>query len=315
MDNVKVAIIGAGPAGVGAAVRLAKLGIGPIALIEREPRVGGIPARYTSDDVPTYVMWTQGNVVPGHRFAERLRKEVENANLTVHLESMVTQIDAQEGVLTIVSPTRGQWQLKADVILVATGARESSRAERGWIYGHRPAGVLFTSNVLDLGGGKSSGDAAILGSEVMGYAAAAKLAKSGAKRVTVSDDSAHPRSLLPKRMFFYRWAMPKWMGGAKSAIIRGSRRVENLEIDDRQRIHAREVVITGSLVPNSELLAEAGLPIDTKTRLALDVANYRLDNAPIFLAGNVLGLSCSGMWAYWTGKWAAGRVARHLRTL
>jgi len=308
-EHVRVAIVGAGPAGVGAAVKLCEMGVGPIAVIEREKVIGGIPARYTSDDVPTYVMWTRGRVIPGYRFADRLRKELEGTDVAVHLGSMVASVDPETRTLTVVSPGRGVWQLTADAIVFATGARESSRSERGWIYGHRPAGVHFTTNMLDFGG-SASADAAIIGSEVMGYAAAAKLRRAGAGRVTVTDDAARPRSWLPKRLFFYRWARPAWVGRARCATVRGSRRVEGLEFADGSSADVGQVAITGVLVPNSELLAEAGFEIEPGMRRVRDVTDYRLDASGIFLAGNVLGLSCSGQWAYWTGKWAAARVAK-----
>lgn len=316
MENVEVAIIGAGPAGIGAAVTLSKMGIGPIALIDREPRVGGISARYTSDDVPTYVLWTLGKVVPGYRYAEKLRTELDSAKVELHLQSSVIGMDPETNTLTIVSPERGQWLLHADTILLACGARESSRSERGWIYGHRPSGVYFTTNLLDLGkSAETRGDAAVIGSEVMGYAAAAKLSKSGAKQVSLADDASRPRSLLPKRMFFYRWAVPNWIGGVRQAIIRGNRSVESIEVGSGEPIKAAQVAITGSLVPNSELVTEAGLAAEKLTRRVLSVKDYRIDDTSIFLAGNILGLSCSGQWAYWTGKWAAKSIAAHLKSV
>jgi NADPH-dependent 2,4-dienoyl-CoA reductase/sulfur reductase-like enzyme len=291
-EHAKVAIIGAGPAGVGAAVQLARLGIGPVALIEREREVGGISARYTSDDVPTYILWTLGRVVPGYRYAGNLRKALEKTNVALYLESTVIGIDPSDSVLTIVSPDKGRWQLRADAILLACGARESSRSERGWIFGHRPAGVYFTTNILDLAArSNESGvrDAAVIGSEVMGYAAAAKLARLGAKRLSMADASRRPQTILAKRLYFYRWALPRWIGGVKTAVIRGCRAVEGVETAGTS-LPAREVAITG----------------------APGVKCYRLANTDIFLAGNVLGLNCSGNWAYWTGKWAARRIAKLL---
>jgi len=317
VEQVKVAIVGAGPAGVGAAVRLTKLGIGPVVVIEREAQVGGIPAKYAGDDVPTYVMWTQGRIIPGYRYAEKLRRELEQANAALHLESTVIGLDSAANILTVGSPGRGKWQIRADAILLACGARESSRAERGWVYGHRPAGVYFTSNILDLARSlkRMPADAAVIGSEVMSYATAAKMAAAGAKRIVMADNAVRPRSFLPKRLFFYRWARPAWANQSHYASIRGKRAVEQVELPAGRTVSAKEVAITGQLTPNSELVMEAGLAVNTLSRAVGDVKDYRIGESGVFVAGNILGLTCSGQWAYFTGRWAAGQVAKYLRAL
>ena len=45
-EHVAVAIIGSGPAGIGVATGLAARGVGPIVLLERWDRAGGVPAKY-----------------------------------------------------------------------------------------------------------------------------------------------------------------------------------------------------------------------------------------------------------------------------
>ena len=72
--HFRVAVIGAGPAGIGTAVSLAKRGIGPVVLIERRAEAGGTPMGYRRKDggVPTFVEWTRGRVVFGEELAERI---------------------------------------------------------------------------------------------------------------------------------------------------------------------------------------------------------------------------------------------------
>ena len=45
-NHFRVVIIGAGPAGIGAAIALSKQGITTVALIERSDNIGGVPYLY-----------------------------------------------------------------------------------------------------------------------------------------------------------------------------------------------------------------------------------------------------------------------------
>jgi len=315
-NRSKVAIVGAGPAGLAAAIRLSRLGIEPVAVIEREPIVGGIPARYTTDDIPTFVMWASGRLLHGNRYADILRTRLQQTKVDVYLNSTVTKLQPDGNVLTIVSPQRGKWQLSADVILLACGARESSLAQRGWICGHRPAGIFFTNNVLELLDGTDrfdAGSVVFVGSEVTTYATAAKLARRGTRQITVVDKVSGPRCVLPKRAFFYYWKRPGWLGGMDHVNIEGDKVIQGLTAaPSGHRIPAGKLIISGDFLPNSELLADAGLPVDPRTRLAAGVQRWRIDNTGIFLAGNILGNSWGAQWSYLSGYLAAGRIAAFL---
>ena len=58
--HVKVAIVGGGPAGIGAALGLVRRGVKSIVLIERDEKIGGIPALYKRKPggVPTFIRWS-----------------------------------------------------------------------------------------------------------------------------------------------------------------------------------------------------------------------------------------------------------------
>jgi cation diffusion facilitator CzcD-associated flavoprotein CzcO len=60
--HARVIIVGAGPAGIGAAVALAGKGVRPVVLIDRVSNVGGMPALCMKKPgaVPTFVSWLTG---------------------------------------------------------------------------------------------------------------------------------------------------------------------------------------------------------------------------------------------------------------
>ena len=61
--HVQVAIIGAGPSGIGAAIGLKRHGIRSVLMIERRDKIGGIPSLYKkkAHTIPTFGIWTRGS--------------------------------------------------------------------------------------------------------------------------------------------------------------------------------------------------------------------------------------------------------------
>ncbi|SVB49797.1 uncharacterized protein METZ01_LOCUS202651, partial [marine metagenome] len=143
--HFKVAIIGGGPAGIGAAVGLAKRGVGPVILIERRGEVGGTPMGYRKKPggVPTFVEWTRGRVVFGEELAGRLTKRLAQTGTTIRLSTQVTKIYPAEKRLTLLGP-EGLEDIVVDAVVLAAGAREQTPAEKGWLAGARTARVGFT---------------------------------------------------------------------------------------------------------------------------------------------------------------------------
>ncbi len=135
--KARVLVIGAGPAGVGVATGLARRGIKPVILIDRHERVGGVPSLYKekSGGVPTFVFWSRGRLVFGEKITERLAEKLGASEVEVWLESQVIEILPGDKKATLVNPSRGRFQVSAEAIVLACGARERTPAGRGWIRG------------------------------------------------------------------------------------------------------------------------------------------------------------------------------------
>ena len=91
--HVKVVIVGAGPAGIGAAVGLVKRGIHSVVLLERRNEIGGIPALYKKkrDGIATFALWTQGRFVFGEDYVQQLNKKLAQINIGIWTDNQVTQ--------------------------------------------------------------------------------------------------------------------------------------------------------------------------------------------------------------------------------
>lgn len=315
-EHYAVVIIGAGPAGMGAAISLSKMGIAPVLIVDRASRVGGIPSFYekTENGVPTFVVWTLGRVLVGKQFVEPLQRRLNGTNTTVSLESQVVDVNRQTRSLRIVRPGQGASEIHADAIVFACGAREMSGAERGWIAGDRPARQFFTMQLLQLIDGSDALPAermAIIGSDVVSFSAAAKLGAAGAQATQMIDRRPHPQARFWERLYFRQWYKAREYVGANSATIVGAATASAINIGD-QPYSCDGIVFSGDLVPNSELLAAAGLTVSHPGRVPWVKNNRELAEPGWFIAGAELGGFHGAYWCYRDGVRVGRRVGDYL---
>lgn len=320
-EHVRVAIVGAGPAGIGTAIRLAKLCGGPILLLDRWSQAGGIPAKYPAEPggVRTYVAYTRGRMLFGQQFADILLRRLAQTDVELRLESTVLELDAQRRALTIVDPRRGKYQVSADAIVLTTGAREETSVERGWIAGSRTGIVLQTMQLLELlarGKQLTWNQPVVAGSDLIAYAAGAKLKAAGAQTVRMIDTSDKPRTPLFAQWYFRRWVRPKWQ--REDALIltttKGDNRSQQLQTQDGRQVPCDALVVCGQLVPNAELLVKAGIATRPPSHIPHTSRRGQLSFPGCFAAGNLLGGFHGGQWCYTHGLRVAKAVAAYLQT-
>lgn len=207
--------------------------------------------------------------------------------------------------------------ITADAIVLATGAREETAVERGWIAGGRGGHLLQTMQLLELlGRGKrlTWNQPAVAGSDLIAYAAGAKLKASGAQSVRMIDTSDKPRAPLLARWYFRRWVRPEWQQEKAMvlAMSQGASRIWQLRFQNGRQVPCDALVVSGQLVPNAELLVEAH--IDTRPPLHIPITGSRgqLSSSGCFAVGNLLGGFHGGQWCYDRGLRVAKAVGRYL---
>ncbi len=317
LEKAKVLVIGAGPAGVGVATGLARRRIKPVILIDRHEKVGGVPALYKkkAGGVPTFVLWTRGRLVFGEQIAERLTDELRRTDVEIRLESQVVEVSPRQRSVIVVSPSGGRVQISAEAVVLACGAREKTLAERGWIVGSRPRGLLFTKNMLDWvdrQGLLTARTPVILGSDVIAHAAAAKLKSARASDAVMVDRFSKPACRIAGRLYFGRWTKPAYRQGAPAVSVVGGQSVSAVRLVDGTQISCDGVMLCGELVPNSELALMGGLQVDLAGRRLLVGSNFQLSEPGWFAAGNILGDYHGAQWCYYNGRRVARHVAKYL---
>jgi NADPH-dependent 2,4-dienoyl-CoA reductase/sulfur reductase-like enzyme len=262
------------------------------------------------------VLWTQGRLVFGGQIAERLADKLRVSGVEVWLESQVIEVFPGEKKATLVNPTRGRFQVSAEAVVLACGARERTAAERGWITGSRPRGILFTKNMLDLVDQHElhvTCTPAILGSDLIAHAAAAKLNSAGASDAVMVDRSPRPDCSLTARFYFGRWAKPHYQGGARAVTVVGGRSVSAVTPANCAQVPCDLLMICGDLVPNTELALMGDLRVDLPSRRVAVGSDYQLSEPGWFAAGNILGDYHGAEWCYFNGRRVARQVAKYLR--
>ncbi len=315
--HVRVIIVGAGPAGMGTAIHLAVKGIRPVLLLDREKQVGGIPALYRkrARAIPSFVSRAHARIVVGEEFAARIEARLAATDVEVRLNSLVTEIHSTERRITVVSPAQGKVDISADALVLACGAREKSAAERGWVTGSRPAKVFFARQLFDVMDTRNMlplRRPIIAGSDLLSYAAAAKLGNAGAERSVLVDQHRRPECNLLSRLYFAIWARPKWRGSVREMQVKGRDTVQGIKVSEQDSLAADGVILSGDLVPNTELALLGGLNVHRRLRLLEIDQEDHLSSSGWFAAGNMLGASHGGQRCYDNGRKVAKSVLKYL---
>ena len=135
-ENVDVVIVGGGPAGLAAAVRLYKQGIRDILILERETHLGGILRQCIHDG---FGLTRFKTTLSGPEYAQRFIDQVKELGIPYVTDTTVLEVSRGRVVTAVSSGGLVQWQAKA--VILTMGCRERTRGALG-IPGERPTGVF-----------------------------------------------------------------------------------------------------------------------------------------------------------------------------
>ncbi|MCE3035839.1 FAD-dependent oxidoreductase [Streptomyces sp. CMSTAAHL-2] len=314
--QVDVLVVGAGPAGLAAAARLATAGAGRVEVLERETRPGGVPRHCAHGGFGT---WTRP--LTGPRYAHLLAVAAERAGALIRTRTTVLdwEVAAVPGANTLLTVGPGGPEaLGARAVVLATGARERPRAAR-LVPGTRPAGVYTTGELqqaVHLFGQRIGTRAVVVGARDVSYAAARTVRTAGAEVVALVTE--HPRARTsPARARSARLVqgIPLLTGTTVTELF-GHERLSGVRVRHRDGrtavLPCDTVVFTGDFVPDHELARRGALDLDPGTRGPTVHTALHTSRPGVFAAGNLLHAVEPAGTAAREGARAAGAVLGHL---
>ncbi|HQZ12645.1 MAG TPA: FAD-dependent oxidoreductase [Devosia sp.] len=307
IDEPQVLIIGAGPAGLGAAEALARRGVERVQIVEREARAGGIPLFCPH---PTFGLTEFLRPMSGPRYAERLVAAVDPAQIATR--STVTAISRELEVS--VSTPEGMRTLRPQRVLVATGIRETPRSAR-LVSGDRPANVLTTGALQRM---VASGERlpfkrpVVVGSELVSFSALLTLRDAGVAAVAMLEANdritAQRPGELVARLLLGTPVLTRTRLVSINSAPDNAARMETVTVEGPQGqrdIACDAVIFTGAFVPEATVLAgwPGGTGVDQ---------DWRLAEPRIYAAGNVLRSVETAAWSRREGVAAGKAIARDI---
>jgi thioredoxin reductase len=325
--EVDVLVVGAGPAGLAAAVELRRVGAGRVLAVDREAEAGGVP-RHT--DHTGFGLRDLRRCIGGPRYAAAWVARAAAAGVQLRTATTVTgwaaapaaaaRVPASEPVAMELTGPDGLATVTARAVLLATGCRERPRSAR-LVPGTRPLGVLTTGalqQLVHLHRQPVGRRAVLVGAEHVSFSALLTLAHAGASVAAVVTEEPHHQTFAAFRAAAgLRWPRTELLTSTRVSGVLGRPRVEAVELTDLptgavRRLACDTVVFTGDWIPDHELARLGGLTMDPGTRGPLVDQRLRTSMPGVFAAGNLLHGAETADVAALDGRHVAAAIRDHL---
>ncbi len=295
--RVDLAVIGAGPAGLAAAVAAKERGIDDVVILERDERPGGILPQCIHNG---FGLEKFSEELTGPEYARRYINMARDHDLDIELKTMVLDLE-QDRTITTSSGGRGLRTYQCRSIVLAMGCRERPRGAIG-LPGTRPAGVFTAGHaqrLINVEGYMPGRQVVILGSGDIGMIMARRLTLEGAEVKRVVEVMPYTNGLIRNEVqCLHDFGIPLQLNHTV-AEIHGDDRVEAVTVvrvdsagkpvpGTEERIDCDTLLLSVGLIPENELSKMAGIAIDRRTGGPRVNELLQTNVEGIFCCGNVL---------------------------
>jgi NADPH-dependent 2,4-dienoyl-CoA reductase/sulfur reductase-like enzyme len=295
-QDVDVAVIGGGPAGLAAAVSAKEHRAKRVVILDRNSWLGGILPQCIHDG---FGVEETGESMTGPEYAEKYISMAEQQNIGVMNETMVLHFDKKREIIAV--NNEGIHKIKAKTIVLAMGCREKTRWS-AMIPGDRPSGI-FTAGVaqsfINLYNIMPGKNVVILGSGDVGLIIARRLKFEGANVLGVVEILPYA-SGLPRNVVqcLDDYDIPLFLNHTVTSI-EGRERLERITIaqvnknmnpisETERQIKCDTLLLSLGLIPENELSKNADIEIDEITGGPVVNQNLETKLGGVFACGNCL---------------------------
>lgn len=296
--NWELIVIGAGPAGLAAALAAYDKGLRKIAIIERDKYAGGILNQCIHNGFGLHRFKEE---LTGPEYALKFIDRLKDTTIELICDTMVLHITPDRQVHTV-SAERGYQVYSASSIFLAMGCRERPRGAIS-IPGDRPAGVFTAGTAqryINLEGYMCARRVVILGSGDIGLIMARRLTLEGAKVLCCVEIMPHSSGLARNiSQCLKDFDIPLYLNHTVTDVTASNGRVSSVTVsrvdENRAPIAGTEMVfdcdtllLSVGLIPENELSREAGIEIDPRTSGPVVYENMETSMKGVFAGGNVV---------------------------
>ena len=296
-NSVDVAIIGAGPAGLAAAIKAKEAGANNVTIFERAEDPGGLLFQCIHNGFGLVKFQED---LTGPEYAHRFIEKTAGLGINIQLSTMVLDITTDRQMI-VSSSKYGLMILKPKTIVLAMGCRERTR-QALMIPGTRPAGVLTAGTAqryVNIEGFMPGKRFVILGSGDVGMIMARRLHLEGAEVKAMVEILPYVGGLIRNEVqCIHDFNIPLLLEHTVTEI-HGQDRVEAVTIakvnSNWQPISGTEevvecdtLILSAGLIPENELSLKAGVELDPL--VGGPIVNDRMETSVlgIFAGGNVV---------------------------
>lgn len=295
--NADVLIIGAGPAGLAAAIAAKKAGITNLVVLEREDAPGGILRQCIHTGFGLHRFHVE---LTGPEYAQRDIVTARELNIDIRTGVTVLSV-SKDKTVTAISRDRGLEVYAAKAVILAMGCRERPRGALA-IPGTRCAGIYSAGTAqkfVNMEGYMPGKRIVILGSGDIGLIMARRMTLQGAKVLACVElmpySSGLNRNIVQCLQDF---DIPLYLSHTV-VDIHGKERLEGVTIakvdENRRPIPGSEfrldcdaLLLSVGLIPENELSIGAGVELSPATSGAVVDDALQTSIEGVFACGNVL---------------------------